>query len=183
MSTKKYITHMMATMAITSVVPGCSVDATEVEDVIAAEQSSPVVGTIELETRVGEGWHMTTEATLRSDGSLTGLTELRNSRSVWGFTGGLIVVLVDDQKQPLAHVRIDRWGLDACGIRCPRKRYVTWTASVPADEWARIGSSVRGIALLQFHDPTFRVLERIFTGLRDHLPEVLSMVAAAAKFF
>lgn len=157
MYTKSYVAQLVIITALTSAHAGCSAgsadEATDVQTASTVVPPSTVLGTIEQEDRIKRGWHMKTQATLHSDGTLDGMTELRNSRSFQGFHGALVVVLVDDQKRPLAYVPAGRWGIDACVGSCPRTRNEPWTASVPAEKWTSIASSVRGMVFYQNHDP------------------------------
>ncbi|WP_437567765.1 hypothetical protein [Sorangium sp. So ce542] len=183
MTTLKHGARLVAFTVLTSIAPGSGIastaDPTETEGPVFEGDSSMVpseiLGTVEQEDRIGRGWHMKTQATLRSDGTATGFTELRNSRFAWGYMGGLVVVIVDAQKQPLAYVPVDRWGIDACAPRCPRKRYVTWTASVPSHEWSHVGRSARGLALYQFHDPKGVPWPDVVRGLSQALPLIRSL--------
>lgn len=139
-------------------------------DVTLSEDVPVVLGTVNQEDRLDPGWHMQTQATLFSDGSIAGFTELRNSSSVWGYTGGMVVILVDDQKRPLGYIPVGRWGIDGCAFRCPRRKHVTWNVSLPADEWARVGQGVRGITPYHFEDSKGIPWSEIIHGIALALP-------------
>lgn len=96
---------------------------------------------------------MKSEATVRADGQVVGSTELKNSRSLFGFHGETTVVLVDRDGHVLKYLPAGIWGIDPCDFRCPRKRFVTWEVGVGSDEWATIGPQVGGAAILHRWSP------------------------------
>lgn len=141
--------------------------------------TSVVKGTIVQKDRIGDGWWMNTSATLRTNGTLTGMTELKNHNSGFGFSGEVVIVLIDHHLQPLKYFVPGTWGINACLFRCPKTRTVTWEASVPPDEWRYIGPSVRGMAILHRPEPS----ENFWKWIEGHLSQVLDTVAKVAKLF
>jgi len=139
--------------------------------------ASDVVGSVTQEDRVGGGWWVTSQVTLRDDGTLLGQTDLSNSNSALGYTAEVVVALVDANKQPLGFIPVGSWGINACFFSCPAKRGINWTQQVP--EWNRIGADVRGMAVIQRHNPTNRFWDWLWGNRND----VLSLVGVLAKLF
>ena len=108
---------------------------------------------VSREKRVKKGGTMRTSVTYRVDsGRVSGRTEVRNSNSFSGYTGGLIVAFVNRDGIPLHMIPLKTWGINHCGWRCPKRRHINWSATVPAEHRAEIV----GIALVQDHTPTKR---------------------------
>ncbi len=139
--------------------------------------ASNVIGSVTQQDRVADGRWVTSDVTLRDDGTLLGQTNLSNSNSVFGFTAEVVVALVDANKKPLAYEVIGSWGLNACFFSCPVTRGINWTLHVA--EWERIRDDVRGLAVIQRHNPSNRFWDWLWTNRN----EVVSLVGVLAKLF
>jgi hypothetical protein len=133
------------------------------EDAIGPEPASELGQTrqplascgIGQEDRLASGYSMHSDVDYDATTEVaTVTTTLTNSRSLSGFTGGVMLAFVDEFGRPLFLSQVQRFGLGACGFRCPRKRTVTWSVEVPT----RLTASIQGIAILQDPTPTHRVL-------------------------
>ncbi|MBD3558692.1 AbfB domain-containing protein, partial [Planktothrix sp. FACHB-1355] len=114
--------------------------------------SFPITGN--KEDRVANG-RMRTSFSLNADGTLTAVTNTRTGVQLAGFTGAVSVILVDENKQPIWVSGVHSYGVDGCTIgRCNRND--NWSENVPSE----IMSQVRGYAILQQHDPKWRVFDR-----------------------
>lgn len=98
---------------------------------------------------------MRTSFTLTADGKLTAVTNTRTKVKLKGFTGAASIILVDANRQPIWASSVHSYGVDGCVIgRCNRND--NWSENVPSDIMGR----VRGYAILQQHNPTWRVFGR-----------------------
>lgn len=149
----------------------------ETDDTDSTSQALQLLGSVTQEYKIDDGWWMVSSASVRDDGVIEGSTELRNSRSLFGFHGETTVVLVDVNKNPLKYVHIGTWGIGACKWNCPRTRYESW--SVQVDDWASIGSAVRGAAIVHRHDPQ----NTFWKWLEEHVNEVIDAAKKVAVLF
>ena len=107
--------------------------------------SFPITG--ERDNSVGNGG-MRTSFTLNSDGRLTAVTNTRTKVKGAGFTGGVSIILLNGDRQPIWASEVHKYGVDGCLIgTCNRNE--NWSDSVPPD----ILRQVRGYAILQQHAP------------------------------
>ncbi len=98
---------------------------------------------------------MPTSFTLNSNGQLTAVTNTSTGVQLAGFTGGVSIILLDNNKQPIWASKVHKYGVDGClnGVdgcligTCNHND--NWSDSVPAN----ILSQVRGYAILQQHTP------------------------------
>ncbi|WP_377476119.1 MAG: AbfB domain-containing protein [Microcoleus anatoxicus] len=112
----------------------------------------PITG--DKENGVANG-RMRTSFTLNADGSLTAVTNTRTGIKLAGFTGAASVILVDENRQLIWASGVHSYGVDGCFIgRCNRND--NWSENVPPE----IMSRVRGYAILQQHNPKWRVFDR-----------------------
>lgn len=112
----------------------------------------PITGN--RENGVANG-RMRTSFTLNADGSLTAVTNTRTGVKLAGFTGAASVILVDENRQLIWASGVHSYGVDGCFIgRCNRND--NWSENVPPE----IMSRVRGYAILQQHDPKWRVFDK-----------------------
>lgn len=111
------------------------------------------VRTFERSDRIKSGARMTTKLKYKlSTGKITGTTKLKNSDSVTGFTGGMMVAAVDEDLVPLYVTPLRKWGINPCAFSCPKTRTVSWSSTVPSS----VRDDVAGIAILHKHTPTAR---------------------------
>jgi outer membrane protein assembly factor BamB len=105
----------------------------------------PITG--EKDNSVANGG-MRTSFTLNSDGRLTAVTNTRTKVKAAGFTGGVSIILLNADRQPIWASAVHTFGVDGCLIgRCNRND--NWNDSVPPD----ILPQVRGYTILQQHNP------------------------------
>ncbi len=105
----------------------------------------PITG--EKDNSVANGG-MRTSFTLNSDGQLTAVTNTRTKVKLAGFTGGVSIILLNADRQPIWASEVHRYGVDGCLVgTCNRND--NWNDSVPPD----ILRQVRGYSILQQHEP------------------------------
>lgn len=91
---------------------------------------------------------MSTSFTLNPSGQLTAVTNTRTGVKLAGFTGGVSIILLNENRQPIWASSAHRYGVDGCFIgRCNRND--NWSDSVPSN----IMDQVRGYTILQQHEP------------------------------
>lgn len=126
--------------------------------IFAVSISADTLCSVDIHDRVGNGWHMYTNANLDEDGTITGITTLKNYNNFRGFTGGLFIVVVDETMEPIYTTEVHQWGLNAAGFRRKRVRTASWNDLIPEEYMARAAS----IAVVQQHTPTYRVWRWIY---------------------
>lgn len=126
----------------------------------ATSMLADVIANLDVNDRVGNGWHMASQVTVNSDGRIFGTTTLKNYNNVKGFTGGLFVVAVDDNMNPIYSTPVHSWGINACFFAKSRTRTATWSETIPAQYLDQIAS----IAVIQQHTPTNRVWVWIYNN-------------------
>lgn len=105
-------------------------------------------------------YYMKTSFSLNSNGNLTATTRTWSRRKLWGFTGGVYIVLTDASKNPIWTSEQHRYGVN--GRRLGKSdRTEKWQATVPKSILTR----VRGYAIVQQHTPTNRVGRKIIKAL------------------
>ncbi|MEA5551961.1 hypothetical protein VB713_13500 [Anabaena cylindrica UHCC 0172] len=98
---------------------------------------------------------MRTSFTLTKKGELSAVTNTRTKVKLAGFTGAASIILVDANKRPIWASGVHSYGVDGCLIgKCQRND--NWSENVPSE----IMSRVRGYAILQQHNPRWRVFDR-----------------------
>ncbi|MGB3403002.1 MAG: hypothetical protein WBA77_09945 [Microcoleaceae cyanobacterium] len=122
--------------------------------------SFPISGT--KKDRLSRGKHMETSFTLDSAGKLRARTKTWSTSETTGFTGGVIVVLTDENKNELWFSEIHRYGVNGKWVPGgPDERIESWEESVSTD----ILSRVRAYAIIHQHTPT----NRVFKGVKEFL--------------
>ncbi len=129
------------------------------------------LGTVTVNDRVGNGWHMASVVSVDEHGLIQGATTLSNYNNFLGFTGGLFVVVVDAASQPIFTTDVRKWGVNSAFFKKKVERTATWSEQIPADKLAKAAS----IAVVQQHTPTYRVWVWIYEN-RD-------LIIAKAKEF
>ncbi len=118
-----------------------------------AELLADVIASVDIHDRVGDGWHMYTSSSVSSDGTIVGTTTLKNYNNLRGFTGGLFVVAVDKNMNPIYTTDVHQWGINSAFFSKCRSKTVTWNDKIP-DEYLK---DLASIAIIQQHTPTQRV--------------------------
>lgn len=96
---------------------------------------------------VGNG-RMNTSFTLNCDGSIRAVTRTSTKVKLAGFTGGVVIILLDGDQRPIWASSVHKYGVDGCMIGdCDRTD--NWSDTVPPE----ILSQVEGYAVLQKHQP------------------------------
>jgi hypothetical protein len=112
----------------------------------------PITG--DKENGVANG-RMRTSFSLNTDGTLTAVTNTRTGVQLAGFTGAVSIILVDENRQLIWASDVHSYGVDGCLIgRCNRND--NWSENVPPE----IMSRVRGYAILQQHEPKWRLFDK-----------------------
>ena len=124
-----------------------------------------------VETRVGNGYWMNSTVTLDSNGGIKGTTTLKNCNNVFGFTGGVFAVALDDNNEAVYSTEIHSFGINACGFKKSVSRTVTWSDTIPAEYLPRVAK----LAVLQVHNPSYRVWTWIYQN-RDQIIKHASYV-------
>lgn len=107
--------------------------------------SFPITG--ERDNSVANG-SMRTSFTLNANGQLVAVTNTRTKVKMAGFTGGVSIILLNANRQPIWASSVHKYGVDGCWIgTCNRND--NWSDSVPPS----ILQQVRGYAILQEHTP------------------------------
>ena len=117
-----------------------------------------------VETRVGDGWHMNTTAVLSDNGQIKGTTTLKNYNNVFGFTGGVFAVALDARGEAIFSTEIHNFGINASFFKKSVTRTATWTDSIPEQYLAKVDR----VAVVQVHNPNYRVWTWIYSN-RDTL--------------
>lgn len=122
--------------------------------------SFPISG--EQKDRLSKGMHMETSFTLDASGKLHARTKTKSTSETIGFTGGVIIVLTDENKNELWFSKIHKYGVNGKWVPGgPDKRTESWEENVPKDILTR----VRGYAIIHQHTPT----SRVFKGVKEFL--------------
>ncbi|MEL7245568.1 MAG: hypothetical protein AAGM40_25020 [Cyanobacteria bacterium J06573_2] len=106
-------------------------------------------------------YYMKTSFSLNSSGKLTATTRTWSRRKLWGFTGGVFIVLTDAYKNPIWTSEQHRYGVNGRKLG-KSDRTEKWQATVPKS----ILSRVRGYAIVQQRTPTRRVWKWIGSNLK-----------------
>ncbi len=120
---------------------------------VCVSVSAANLGPVKVNDRLGNGWHMYTEAYVTEQGLVSGVTKIVNYNNAFGFTGGLFVVVVDEGMQPIYTSQVRKWGINAAGFSSKKVRTEVWTEQIPASVLANAFS----MAIIQQHTPTQRV--------------------------
>src|SRR3954447_21158783 len=84
---------------------------------------------VHIDTFLGAGHYMTTDATLSADGVINAFTRTRSVTWFGGFTGGVQVLLVDANGVVIGTTNQRRYGVD--GTKIGRSdRTENWTQSI-----------------------------------------------------
>ncbi|XXT18211.1 hypothetical protein WME94_49070 [Sorangium sp. So ce429] len=143
----------LAMAATSALVLGCSVAGDGVDEVGEQQQSLTCAQRLTQEDRVERGrWMTSTVDYDPSSGQVNVQTTVSNSRSLVGWTGGVLLVFVSGGGAPLHATEVHTRGVDACGFRCPRESTLNWSETVPA----AVRDRVAGIAIMHAHTPTRR---------------------------
>jgi len=99
---------------------------------------------------------MKTSLSIDANGTIRGLTKLRVTGGVKGFTGGLSLALLGENDSWLGDVTVGRWGIDpniAFWSSQSGRRNVSWTKQVPRETLQRL----RRVVIIQSHKPKSRL--------------------------
>uniref|UniRef100_A0A914NYV7 Uncharacterized protein n=2 Tax=Panagrolaimus davidi TaxID=227884 RepID=A0A914NYV7_9BILA len=110
---------------------------------------------------------METTITLSDSGLLKGTTILRAKHLVKGFTGGVAVFFLDENKKELWH---SEW--QSFGVNLHSSRTAEWNAQVPKE----ILSKIKNFSIVQKHTPT----DRVYKWIQD--PENMKKVVGVIQF-
>lgn len=124
------------------------------------------LGPVKVNDRLGNGWHMQTDTYVSEEGLVSGITKITNYNNAFGFTGGLFVVVMDQQMQPIYSSPLHKWGINAAGFSSKKVRTEMWTEQIPAE----VLGNATSMAVVQQHTPTYRVWVWIYDH-RDLLIE------------
>jgi len=130
-------------------VPGCgALDGPATTDSLTERRAALRCATpVSRADRLDEGESMTSTVSYDAASGVANVsTTLINSRSVWGWTGAVMVAFVDENGAPLFLSEVQTHGIDACWFSCPRRSTVNWSTTVPAG----LSDSVAGVAILHF---------------------------------
>ena len=108
--------------------------------------------------KVGNGWHMETVAYLNSEGLVSGKTILKNNNNVFGFTGGLFIVALDENDNAVYASNVHKWGVNAAFFRKSKTRTESWSEQIPTEYLAKTAK----FSIVQMHTPTNRVWSWIY---------------------
>ena len=128
-----------------------------------------------VETRVGDGWHMASTVTLDSAGSIAGTTTLKNYNNVRGFTGGVFAVALDARGEALYATEIHSYGINASFFKKSVTRTVTWSDTIPAEYLAKVDK----VAVIQMHNPT----NRVWTWIYNNRATLIAHAKAIANLY
>jgi len=135
------------------------------------------LGEVDVHDRVGKGWHMYTTAKVDDSGVISGETTLKNYNNFRGYTGGLFVVAVDDNLEPIYTSDVYQWGINAAGFRKKRTRDVSWQVRIPAEILPRVAS----FAIIQQHTPTKRVAKWVYNNRQLIFEQALRFIGIFLK--
>ena len=125
----------------------CSAAGDDAADNVGEQRQAAICAEpVTQEDRVEAGrWITSTLNYEPSTGVATVATTVSNSRSLVGWTGGVVAVFVDAEGVPLYVSDVQTRGVGACLFSCPKRSTLSWSAVVPAD----LRESVGGVAILQ----------------------------------
>lgn len=122
---------------------------------------------------VGNSGAMATNVTINSSGELRATTNTWTKVKLKGFTGGVGVVLMDENKNYLWYSDWHSFGVDGCYVgRC--NRHDNWEENVPVS----VLNDVRFIAIHQQHSPRGRFIEWINSPEGRSTITTIAMVVA-----
>ena len=124
--------------------------------------SFPISGS--KKDRLSRGKHMETSFTLDSSGKLRARTKTWSTSETTGFTGGVIVVLTDENKNELWFSEIHKYGVNGRWVPGgPDKRTESWKENVPTDILPR----VKGYAIIHHEIQESRVFQGVTQFLKS----------------
>src|SRR5687768_3519551 len=107
----------IATSAACILMLGCA-EVDGVDDVAEQQQALSCAQHLSQEDRVERGRWMTSTVDYEPVGGEARVqTTVSNSRSLVGWTGGVVLVFVDHEGAPLYATEVQTRGVDACGFR------------------------------------------------------------------
>jgi hypothetical protein len=101
------------------------------------------------------GGHMQTDFTLDAAGTLSAVTRWWTNVKLTGFTGSVTVVLTDGDGRALWAANPQTHGVDGEWVG-DDDRHENWSATVPSS----VLDQVHGYAILQQHDPRWRIFDK-----------------------
>ncbi|WP_437681824.1 hypothetical protein [Sorangium sp. So ce131] len=167
---------------------GCAAADDGGEAVGEQQQSLTCAQRLTQEDRVESGRWMTSTVDYEPVSGVANVrTTVSNSRSLVGWTGGVLLVFVDRDGVALHVTEVYTRGVDACAFRCPRESTFNWSDTVPAD----VRDRVAGISIVHAHTATRRAAFKVIKFLVGSAPACVlapppwsaacKAVAAAAK--
>ncbi|MED1803123.1 hypothetical protein [Brevibacillus porteri] len=104
----------------------------------------------EQHDRVGDGFHMTTRIIVSETGRLDGFVEMKCTNNGQGFTGQVIVFLLNEKNDILWNTQADHsYGINAAYLSSARKEKHNFTEQIPNDKLLK----TRKVYIYQRHTP------------------------------
>lgn len=124
-----------------------------------------------------EGWNMKTKVTVSDNGRIDGVTKVICTSDLQGFTGGVVLHLVDSEGNVLHRTSLQTAGVDATPFSDEKVRKLVWDEEYPAD----VKDQIHDVKIHHQHAPKSDLwLERAkqVTAVGKNITEVIAAYQA-----
>ncbi|MGG3574078.1 hypothetical protein ABES80_16605 [Bacillus gobiensis] len=126
---------------------------------------------VHVDSYLGAGHYMTTDATLNADGIINSFTRTRSVTWFGGFTGGVQVLMVDENGSVIGYTSQHRYGVD--GTKNGRSdRTEPWSESIDSS----IANRTVRLAVIHAWTPKVNIEHLVITSIGKYIGTVLEEV-------